>query len=204
MIVGFNHDEGAVFPAFGGGTPKGLDAAIAQYYRGVTPAAQAYFASADDREAERHGHEVFGDLIFNWNTTTLAGAAAQHGRAPVYFYNFLFRDVLDPHAIFTEGNAASLGAFHGAEIGYALRTVQAMRGRLDGPRQRMMTDMVSGYWLNLARVGSPNGAGLPTWPRYAPGTDSVLLIDAERTRPGPELFGDRLALLSKAWDARKA
>jgi para-nitrobenzyl esterase len=199
LIAGFNHDEGNVFPPFGGGTPDGLSKVIGAYYGSETTAARQHFAAASPAEAVTRGQQVFGDLIFDWNTTALAKAAAQHGRAPVYFYHYAFRESLDPQARFTEGDAASLGAYHGAEIGYALRNPNAVAGRLDGPRQRFMTEMLSRYWLNLARAGDPNGSGLPAWSRYVPGRETVLHIDAERTAMGPAVFGDRLALLSKAW-----
>ncbi|HEY0316337.1 MAG TPA: carboxylesterase family protein [Sphingomonas sp.] len=200
LIAGFNANEGNVFPTFGGGTPEGLNAVIGAYYGSETEAARRHFASTTPTEAVTHGREVFGDLIFDWNTTALAKAAAQHGRSPVYFYHYAFLESLDPAVAFTEGDAASLGAYHGAEIGYALRNPNAVPGRLDGPRQRFMTEMLSRYWLNLARAGNPNGESLPQWSPYVPGSATVLHIDAERTAMGPAVFGDRLALLSKAYD----
>ena len=37
------------------------------------------------------------------------------------------------------------------------------------------------YWTNFARTGDPNGAGLPTWPRFESANEKVMeLGDATR------------------------
>ncbi|WP_241127529.1 carboxylesterase/lipase family protein [Novosphingobium terrae] len=62
-------------------------------------------------------------------------------------------------------DAALRGAYHGAEINYALGTLYAV----DRPwtaQDRAIADRMSSYWANIITHGDPNGPGLPLWPRY--------------------------------------
>jgi para-nitrobenzyl esterase len=35
---------------------------------------------------------------------------------------------------------------------------------------------IHSYWLNFAKTGDPNGAGLPKWPRYDAAKDELMLF----------------------------
>ena len=39
------------------------------------------------------------------------------------------------------------------------------------------------YWVNFARSGDPNGAGLPHWPHFTAAEQRVMRLDAT---PGPQ------------------
>jgi para-nitrobenzyl esterase len=40
-----------------------------------------------------------------------------------------------------------------------------------------MAGTMNAYWVNFAKTGDPNGAGLPPWPAYSAATDSLLDFD---------------------------
>ena len=41
---------------------------------------------------------------------------------------------------------------------------------------RKLSDLMSAYWVNFARTGNPNAAGLPVWPAYDPEREQVMLF----------------------------
>ena len=49
-----------------------------------------------------------------------------------------------------------------------------------------MAEIVSGYWVNFAKHGDPNGPGLPHWPRYERRTDLMLDLGAKVLVRQPE------------------
>ena len=58
---------------------------------------------------------------------------------------------------------------HGAEVGYLFGTLFTGNDTVPATdADRKAADEIRGYWLNFAKTGDPNGAGLPAWPRFDP------------------------------------
>ncbi|HYG19283.1 MAG TPA: carboxylesterase family protein [Ohtaekwangia sp.] len=83
---------------------------------------------------------------------------ASTNKSKTYLYQFTF--VPSPKPGFPD-----YGAFHTAEVPYALHTLQQWE-RPWQSRDREMEDRMSGYWANFITTGNPNGKGLPLWKSY--------------------------------------
>jgi para-nitrobenzyl esterase len=73
------------------------------------------------------------------------------------------------------------GAPHATEIPFVFDTVAAKYNDQLAPQDSAIARVANTYWVNFAKTGNPNGAGLPQWPRYDPQRDELLDFGAEGT-----------------------
>lgn len=101
--------------------------------------------------------------VFHCPAAALAGDNSAV-ELPAYVYRF---DRVRP------GNHG-FGAYHGAEIPYVFGTGAAWLPA--DPADHALSDTMMRYWVNFARTGNPNGAGLPNWPRWPAGADDIASV----------------------------
>ena len=94
-----------------------------------------------------------------------ANAFAANG-SPVYLYRFSYV----PSSLRERLRA---GAPHGGEVSYVFGTLGAGLGPTIPPEDLAVSRMAQSYWVNFARKGDPNSAGLRTWPRHEPTKDLI-------------------------------
>jgi para-nitrobenzyl esterase len=91
------------------------------------------------------------------------------------------------------------GAYHSGDLAYVFGNTHIV-GLDWEARDHVLAQTMSGYWINFARTGDPNGTGLPAWPAYAQASDQAMEFGHE-TRPVKAVRKDKLDLLERFLEA---
>ncbi len=75
------------------------------------------------------------------------------------------------------------GVFHSSELPYVFDNLRLLR-RPWQPVDWRVADVMSSYWTNFAKTGSPNGNGLPRWPVFESKTLTIMQLGV-RMEPIP-------------------
>jgi len=129
-----------------------------------------------------------------------ASAFAANG-SPVYLYRFSY---VQPamREMFRAGTP------HGGEIAFVFGTLGA--GGFGPPpppptaEDQAVSRMAQSYWVNFARTGDPNGAGLPAWPRYDTNKDLIFDFHPDGSAGAiPDPWKARLDVMQLATESGK-
>ena len=64
--------------------------------------------------------------------------------------------------------------------------------------------MAQSYWVNFAKTGNPNGAGLPAWPPHDPSKDLIFEFHLDGTAgAGPDARKARPDVMQLTTDSGK-
>jgi para-nitrobenzyl esterase len=125
-----------------------------------------------------------------------ANAFAANG-SPVYLYMFSYV----PTAMREQIRA---GSPHGGDVPFAFGTLGGGRGGAPTPEDLAVSRIAQSYWVNFAKTGDPNGAGLPTWPRHVARKDQILTFRPDGSvGAGPDIRKARLDVTEKATESGK-
>jgi len=164
LLLGWNAQEGSLQTAGPLGTlPQLLD----RYYGpGAKPLAHFYVSSkSDDLQAEI---TAAGDNAIAYPTWKWGMAQQRFGRQPLFVYQFDRAPPIPQGNFGPRFDVGIAGAYHGAEISYAFDTLGSRPTWAVTRDDHLIAQTMSRYWANFIKTGNPNGAGLPSWPRYEP------------------------------------
>jgi len=114
--------------------------------------------------------EMTSDMGMVNGTRWVAQLIARAGK-PVYLYHFGY--------VSQSARKTIPGARHASELVYVFDTPGSRTTRTQPPSEvadadRKVAKQMNTYWLNFAKTGDPNGAGLPRWSAYGGTNDNVL------------------------------
>jgi para-nitrobenzyl esterase len=129
-----------------------------------------------------------------------ANAFAASG-SPAYLYRFSY-------VATAMRERMRAGTPHGGEISFVFGTPGVGPGpgpaTTPAPEDLAVSRMTQGYWVNFAKTGDPNGAGLPAWPRHDPAKDVIFEFRPDGSAgAGPDARKARLDVMQLNTEAGK-
>jgi para-nitrobenzyl esterase len=157
VIVGSNADEGSMYA--GNDAPITVEdfRSFARQRFGdfAEDFLEAYPVDSDSDVRDAFVASV-GDAYFTWEMRMWARLTATVD-ADAWLYRFTRVPPIAESEIY--------GSHHGAEIVYVIGNFH-LASFTPQPEDERLAETMSGYWINFAATGNPNGPGLPEWPAY--------------------------------------
>jgi para-nitrobenzyl esterase len=131
------------------------------------------------------GQKVAGDAMMIEPARFIAQTLSSDGQ-PVWEYRFSY--------VADSMRTQWPGAPHASEIPYVFDTVKDRYGAALTPADEQAAKVMNAYWLQFAKTGNPNGAGLPHWPAYHTQSDKLMDFTDHGPVSEPDSWKARLDL----------
>ena len=191
ILVGYNSDEGLSFSR-----EKTTEEFRANVQKRYGPFAETLLAAypVGTNTIPKTARDLMRDAAFGWHTWSWARLQARTGKSKVFYYYF------DQHPErAADSPQADHGTPHGVDVPYVFQTLD--HNKPDTTRSDLaISEALASYWVNFAKHGDPNGAGVASWPQFTE-NDRQVMYFKDKPYPGPVPSVAGLEVLDKyfAW-----
>lgn len=176
LIAGTTADEGTAFVAlFPGHTVDEFQAGLEQEFGAAVEDLLALYPVATDADVPVQLARLITDRWFLRGTRRML-------RGEPRSWQYLFTR--------TNPRQPALGAHHAVELPYVFGRLEASAT----PADHALSERMLEHWVQFARTGDPNGAGLPPWPAFEAEHERYLIL-GERSAVGEHLRQETCDLL---------
>jgi para-nitrobenzyl esterase len=151
FITGWNADEGIIM----GIENKENFAKQSAQFGADSVLFNKYFPSTTDQESIASQIRLSVDKTIGVSSYAWAVNQNRNSDAKTFLYQFTHK----PPAT---GEKKRFGAYHTAEIGYALHNLDSIQRAWEPVDFRLQNEL-SSYWVQFVKTGNPNQNGLPAW-----------------------------------------
>lgn len=184
LLLGSNAEEARALTDVTNVKAATFDSDLEKSFGQLPPALAAAYPHSTDKEARQARLDLERDLRFSWDMWAWARLQATTGKSAVYYYSFRQQPPFPAGSVYQ-----GWGASHFAELWYVFDHLDQSPW-LWTKADRQVAEEMSGYWVNFARSGNPNGHDLPEWPTFTNTASKVLYIADPTTVGGvPNING---------------
>ncbi|MEQ8860951.1 MAG: carboxylesterase family protein [Pseudomonadales bacterium] len=203
LIVGSNADEGSVLYHFGLTPVDGAELAQPQTVAEWDALLDQAFGPRAGKVALAYGVDGDADVV---SAAELLMADSWFGRHAYYAAERHARNGFPTYLYFYERRPPSpdqtIGASHALEIAHVFGTPMLPFWPTDG-RDIELTGEMQSHWVQFARTGDPNAAGLAAWRPFTELAPGEMAFGHDRSGYGPVLRRDRYLAMGEQFAARE-
>jgi para-nitrobenzyl esterase len=190
LLAGWNAAEGVTFAPFCNSFDDAASirtALVTWWGAEHASAIDRLYPSTDEGIARSSLIDVIADVFVVEQTWEWLQRHAEHAGAATFGYTFGVTSAYTPVPV------------HTVEIDYVFGRLGAHwlapESGIPDERDHEVSQQMGAYWTNFATSGDPNGAGLPTWPVYAPASPHVMTFAIDDTRATVEEGTERFRFI---------
>ncbi len=196
LLAGSNSEEMTYFAVLGRDKPtvENYRKALQRLYGDKADEVFKLYPASNETEVLDAAQDLAGDRFISYSTWKWVDLATKTGGKPTYYYLYArprpaMRSEMGnavpglAGGVITGPQAAAnqrprpRGAVHSAEIEYAMGNLDSNKVYAWTEDDYKVSKIMQEYFANFIKMGNPNRAGLPNWPKFETGQRMIIDID---------------------------